>query len=173
MGRTYVFAKRGASTSQTSYEIRGSDLRLLKSPSVGSTEKRSTGPFSYAVSPRLALILCPKTGTFRYIKVSHCGSLDIRPCGLRHGVSVGGTLCLRLFFAQMDVQVMTWLQKKATTPPPSGNLYPKGGNPGKKVENSVAVIRESLPKRRKSAEKVENPVAVIRESLPKRWKSRK
>ena len=44
--------------------------------------------------------LCPKTGTFRYIKVSHCGSLDIRPCGLRHGVSVGGTLCLRLFLCK-------------------------------------------------------------------------
>lgn len=85
--------------------------------------------------------------------MGHCGSLDIRPRGLRHGVSVGGTLCLRLFFAQMDVQVMTWLQKKATTPPPSGNLYPKGGKSGKKVEIPVAVIRESLPKMRKSREK--------------------
>ena len=45
---------------QTSYEIRGSDLRLLKSPSVGSTGERSTGPFSYAVSPRLALIFFAK-----------------------------------------------------------------------------------------------------------------
>ena len=80
-------------------------------------------------------------------------------------------MCLRLFFAQMDVQVMTWLQKKATTPPPSGNLYPKGGNPGKKVENSVAVIRESLPKRRKSAETVENPAAAGCKSLPKVRKS--
>ena len=71
--------------------------------------------------------------------MDHCGSLDIRPCGLRHGVSVGGTLCLRLFFVQMDVQVMTWLQNEATT----------------------------LFADRKSAEKVENPVAVIRESLPK------
>ena len=60
VSRTYVFAKRGASTSQTSYEIRGSDLRLLKSPSVGSTGKRSSGPFSYAVSPRLALICMPR-----------------------------------------------------------------------------------------------------------------
>ena len=77
--------------------------------------------------------------------MGHCGSLDIRPRGLRHGVSVGGTLCLRLFFAQMDVQVMTWLQNEATT----------------------------LFADRKSAEKVENPVAVIRESLPKRRKSRK
>ena len=102
--------------------------------------------------------------------MGHCGSLDIRPCGLRHGVSVGGTLCLRLFFAQMDVQSMTWLQNEATTPPPSGNLYPKGGNPGKKVENSVAVIRESLPKRRKSVEKVEIPAAAGCKSLPKQWK---
>ena len=105
MSRTYVFAKRGASTSQTSYEIRGSDLRLLKSPSVGLTGKRSTGPFSYAVSPRLAYFI-PQNRDLRNLKVGHCGSLDIRPCGLRHGVSVGGTLCLRLFFAQMDVQVI-------------------------------------------------------------------
>ena len=65
--------------------------------------------------PVSRLFFCPKTGTFRYLKVGHCGSLDIRPCGLRHGVSVGGTLCLRLFFVQMDVQVMTWLQNEATT----------------------------------------------------------
>ena len=62
-------------------------------------------------------------------------------------------MCLRLFFVQMDVQVMTWLQNEATTPPPSGNLYPKSGKPGKKVENSVAVICESLPKSGDSAEK--------------------
>ena len=74
------------------------------------------------------LFLCPKTGTFRNLKVGYCGSLDIRPCGLRHGVSVGGTLCLRLFFAQMDVQVI-------------------------RIENPVAAVRESLPKKRKSAEK--------------------
>ena len=104
MSRTYVFAKRGASTSQTSYEIRGSDLRLLKSPSVGSTGKRSTGPFSYAVSPRLALLFMPKNRDFPLFKSGL--SLCIRPCGLRHGVSVGGTSCLRLFFAQMDVQVI-------------------------------------------------------------------
>ena len=78
--------------------------------------------------PVSRFFLCPKTGTFRYIKVGHCGLLDISSCGLRHGVSVGGTLCLRLFFVQMDVQVMTWLQNEATTPPPSGNLYLKGGN---------------------------------------------
>ena len=56
-------------------------------------------------------------------------------------------------FVQMVVQVMTWLQKEATTPPPSVNLYPKGGNPGKKVENPVAAIRKSLPKGRKTREK--------------------
>ena len=76
--------------------------------------------------------------------------MDIRPRGLRHGVSVGGTLCLRLFFVQMDVQVMTWLQKEATTPPPSGNLYPNGGKPGKKVEIPAAAGCKSLPKRRKT-----------------------
>ena len=82
--------------------------------------------------PVSRLFLCPKTVTFRYIKVGHCGSLDIRPCGLRHGVSVGGTLCLRLFFVQMDVQVMTWLQNEATT---------------------LFADRKSLPKRRKTREK--------------------
>ena len=102
----------------------------------------------------------------------HCGSLDIRPCGLRHGVSAGGTLCLRLFFVQMDVQVMTWLQKEATTPPPSVNLYPKGGNPGKMVEIPAAAGCKSLPKVRKSAEKVEIPKVADREFLPKSRKSR-
>ena len=61
--------------------------------------------FLYRLTPSRAY-LCPKTWTFRYLKVDHCGSLDIRPCGLRHGVSVGGTLCLGLFFVQMDVQVI-------------------------------------------------------------------
>lgn len=81
-------------------------------------------------------------------------------------------MCLRLFFAQMDVQVMTWLQKEATTPPPSGNLYPKGGNPGKKVENPVAAGCKSLPKRRKPGKKVENPRAAGCKSLPKGRKTR-
>ena len=103
--------------------------------------------------PVSRLFLCPKTGASRVLKVGHCGSLDIRPCGLRHGVSAGGTLCLRLFFVQMDVQVMTWLQNEATTPPPSVNLYPKGGKPGKKVEIPVAAVRKSLPKRRETGEK--------------------
>ena len=54
------------------------------------------------------------------------------------------------FFVQMDVQVMTWLQNEATTPPPFGNLYPNGGKPGKKVEIPVAAVRKSLPKMRKT-----------------------
>ena len=45
-------------------------------------------------------------------------------------------------FVQMDVQVMTWLQNEATTPPPFGNLYPKGGKPGKKVEIPIAADRK-------------------------------
>ena len=58
--------------------------------------------------------------------MGHCGSLDIRPCGLRHGVSVGGTLCLRLFFVA-------------------------NGCTGDKVEIPVAAVRKSLPKKRKNA----------------------
>ena len=74
------------------------------------------------------------------------------------------------FFVQMDVQVMTWLQNEATTPPPSVNLYPKGGNPGKKVEIPSTAGCKSLPKVRKSAEKVEIPSSPGRKSLPKQWK---
>ena len=146
MSRTYVFAKRGASTSQTSYEIRGSDLRLLKSPSVGSTGKRSTGPFSYASHPVSRLFLCPKTGTFRYLKVGYCGSLDIRPCGLRHGVSVGGTLCLRLFLCKWMCRWWRGCKMKLPHFLLTGNLYLKGGKPGKKVEIPITAIRKSLPK---------------------------
>lgn len=76
----------------------------------------------------------------------------------------------RTIFVQMDVQVMTWLQNEAITPPPSGNLYPNGGKPGKKVEIPAAAVRKSLPKQRKSAEKVENPSSPGRKSLPKQWK---
>ena len=72
--------------------------------------------------PVSRLFLCPKTGASCVLKVGHCGSLDIRLCGLRHGVSVGGTLCLRLFFMQMDVQMMMWLQKETTTLLLTGNL---------------------------------------------------
>ena len=75
------------------------------------------------------------------------------------------------FFVQMDVQVMTWLQNEATTPPPSVNLYPKGGNPGKKVEIPSTAGCKSLPKVRKSVEKVEIPKVADREFLPKRRKT--
>ena len=37
--------------------------------------------------------------------------------------------------------------------PPFGNLYPKCGNPGKRVEIPVATVRKSLPKMRKNREK--------------------
>ena len=118
--------------------------------------------------PVSRLFLCPKTGTFRYLKVGccHCGSLDIRPCGLRHGVSVGGTLCLRLFFVQMDVQVMTWLQNEATT------LFADRKS-AEKVKIPSTAARKSLPKMRKTAEKVEIPVAAGWKSLPKRRKNQK
>ncbi len=56
-------------------------------------------------------------------------------------------------FVQMDVQVMTWLQNEAITPPPFVNLYSKGGNPGKKVEIPSTAGCKSLPKLRKTREK--------------------
>ena len=55
--------KRGASTSQT-LATAGVRLRLLKSPSVGSAGKRSTGPFSISASPpSRALFFCYKSGS--------------------------------------------------------------------------------------------------------------
>ena len=75
-------------------------------------------------------------------------------------------------FVQMDVQVITWLQNEATTPPPFGNLYPKCGKQAKKVEIPVAAIRESLPKMRKTAEKVEIPSIAGCKSLPIMRKTR-
>ena len=78
--------------------------------------------------------------------MGHCGSLDIRLCGLRHDVSVGGTLCLRLFFCA-------------------------NGCAGDKVDIPITAVRESLPKRRKSAEKVEIPVVAGWKSLPKQRKT--
>ena len=39
---------------------KGSGLPRLKTGSVGSAEKRSTGPFFVSASPRLALLFCPK-----------------------------------------------------------------------------------------------------------------
>ena len=108
--------------------------------------------------------LCPKTGTFRYLKVGHCGSLDIRPCGLMHGVSVGGTSCRRLFFCANGctgdkVEIPITDVRKS---------LPKKRKTRKEVESPVAAVRKSLPKSRKSAEKVEIPVAAVRKSLPKK-----
>ena len=42
---------------------------------------------------------------------------------------------------------------KGSPQPPSGNLYPKGGKPAKRVENPRAAGQKSLPKSGKSAEK--------------------
>ena len=50
-------------------------------------------------------------------------------------------------------------------------IFCANGCAGDKVENPVAAVQKSLPKRRKSAEKVENPVAAVRKSLPKRLKT--
>ena len=68
----------------------------------------------------------------------------------------------------MDVQVMTWLQNEATTPPPSGNLYPKGGKTGKKVENLQFLPSGNLyPNSHFCRKKVEIPIFIVRKSLPK------
>ena len=56
-------------------------------------------------------------------------------------------------FVQMDVQVITWLQNEATTPPPFGNLYPNSRKSGKKVEIPSIAGWKFLPKRRKSRKK--------------------
>lgn len=72
-------------------------------------------------------------------------------------------MCLRLFFVQMDVQVMTWLQNEATTPFADRKSV-------EKVEIPAAAGCKSLPKQRKSAEKVEIPRAAVCKSLPKQWK---
>ena len=55
-------------------------------------------------------------------------------------------------FVQMDVQVMTWLQKEATISLPTGNLYLNSEKSAKRVENPAAAVCKSLPKRRKSRE---------------------
>ena len=104
MSRTYVFAKRGASTSQTSYEIRGSDLRLLKSPSVGSTGKRSSGPFSYTVSPRLALLFMPKNRDFPLFKSGTLWVTGYKTLWSEAWCISRWYIVPQTIFAQMDVQ---------------------------------------------------------------------
>ena len=164
MSRTYVFAKRGASTSQTSYEIRGSDLRLLKSPSVGSTGKRTTGPFSYAVSPRLALICMPRD--FPLFKSGSLWVAGYKTLWSEAWCISRWYIVPQTIFVQMDVQVMTWLQNGATT------LFADQKS-AEKVKIPSTAVRKSLPKMRKTAEKVEIPSSPVRKSLPKRRKSRK
>ena len=52
---------------------KGSGLPRLKSGSVGSAEKRSTGPFFVSASPRLALLVCPKVVRYLvYTNMVHC-----------------------------------------------------------------------------------------------------
>ena len=52
---------------------KGSGLPRLKSGSVGSAEKRSTGPFFVSASPRLVSLLCPKVVRYLvYTNMVHC-----------------------------------------------------------------------------------------------------
>ena len=128
MSRTYVFAKRGASTSQTSYEIRGSDLRLLKSPSVGLTGKRSTGPFSYAVAPRLAILLLY--------------ALKQGPPQFKSGsLWVSG---YKTLWSEAWCIISRWYIVPQT-------IFCANGCAGDKVEIPITAVRKSLPKMRKNA----------------------
>ena len=61
-GTTFLSKERCTSTSQTLATARVR-LRLLKSPSVGSVGKRSTGPFSISTSPPSRdFLFCSKGG---------------------------------------------------------------------------------------------------------------
>ena len=52
---------------------KGSGLPRLRSGSVGSAEKRSTGPFFVSASPRLVSLFCPKVVRYLvYRKVVYC-----------------------------------------------------------------------------------------------------
>ena len=50
-------------------------------------------------------------------------------------------------------------------------IFCTNGCAGDKVENPIAAVRESLPKKRKTRKEVENPVATVRKSLPKKRNS--
>ena len=50
-------------------------------------------------------------------------------------------------------------------------IFCANGSAGDKVENPIAAVRESLPKKRKTRKEVENPVAAVRKSLPKKRKN--
>ena len=107
------------------------------------TGKRSTGPFSYAVSPRLALICMPRD--FPLFKSGSLWVAGYKTLWSEAWCISRWYIVPQTIFVQMDVQVMTWLQNEATT----------------------------LFADQKSAEKVKIPSTAVRKSLPKRRKTRK
>ena len=100
---------------------KGSGLPRLKSGSVGSAEKRSTGPFFVPASPRFALLVCPKVVHYLvYINMVHCVTDH--------------------FFVQREVRSTSRTHAKQGfgSPPPKGGLGRFGG---KKVHRTFFGIR--------------------------------
>ena len=105
---------------------KGSGLPRLKSGSVGSAEKRSTGPFFVSASPRLALLFCPKVVRYLvYRKVVHCVTDH--------------------FFVQREVRSTsrTHAEQGFGSPPPEVGLGRFGG---KKVHRTFFCVRLTPPR---------------------------
>ena len=100
---------------------KGSGLPRLKSGSVGSAGKRSTGPFFVSASPRLALLICPKV--VRYLVYS-----NMVHCVTDH------------FFVQREVRSTSRTHAKQGfgSPPPEVGLGRFGG---KKVHRTFFCVR--------------------------------
>ncbi len=100
---------------------KGSGLPRLKSGSVGSAEKRSTGPFFVSASPRLALLFCPKVVRYLvYTNMVHCVTDH--------------------FFVQREVRSTSRTHAKQGfgSPPPEVGL---GRFSGKKVHRTFFCVR--------------------------------
>ena len=100
---------------------KGSGLPRLKSGSVGSAEKRSTGPFFVSASPRLVSLFCPKVVRYLvYRKVVHCVT--------------------DRFFVQREVRSTsrTHAEQGFGSPPPEVGLGRFGG---KKVHRTFFCVR--------------------------------
>ena len=100
---------------------KGSGLPRLKSGSVGSAEKRSTGPFFVSASPRLALLVCPKVVRYLvYTNMVHCVTDH--------------------FFVQREVRSTSRTHAKQGfgSPPPEVGL---GRFSGKKVHRTFFCVR--------------------------------
>ena len=100
---------------------KGSGLPRLKSGSVGSAEKRSTGPFFVSASPRLVSLLCPKV--VRYLVYTN----------MVHHVTDH-------FFVQREVRSTSRTHAKQGfgSPPPEVGL---GRFSGKKVHRTFFCVR--------------------------------